>query len=342
MAQVLADFHHTGLYHSLHLLFEERLGMELYRPVGGDWFLEGFFWIAEPYKNNWVTINQYLSVHQSEIPNEPRYRLNTVDKVENGVYRIGSHRAVELQTFKEMEFDYIVASIPLHYREFTRLRDLYQPKAKVICQVGNQFDFPFEWTNNILSSTKYTNIPPNINAVFYHQEFPLDIFRYQPLRNTKVISSFLHQFPRRGSFTTWQNMELNMPEYEFRVYGSGGWKEYLQTDSEVAQAMHDSDIIVHFKEEGDGFGHIVHNVFAVGRVLVTKADYYRGQMPWDLMIDGKTCLFWRDDKKIAWNVDRIRNADLAQIGQQAYNRFLDVVNYEKEEKSIREFLEKCQ
>lgn len=341
MAKVLADFHHTGLYHSLHLLFEERLGMELYRPVGGDWFLEGFWRIAEPYNNHWVTVNQYLSVHQSEIPNEPRYRLNKVEKVQNGVYYIGSHRAIELQTFKEMEFDYIIASIPKHYREFTRLRDLYQPKAKVICQVGNQFDFPFEWVSNILSSTKYENIPLEKNTVFYHQEFPLDIFSFQPISNTRKISSFLHLFSQRIDYPLWLELQLKMPEWTFKEYGSQGKESYLQTDMELARAMHDSDIVMHFKEEGDGFGHIVHNVFATGRVLVTKEAYYKGRMAYDLMIDGETCLFWRTDKQTEWNISRIEDADLELIGQQAHNRFINVVDYDKEERAVREFLERA-
>ena len=208
--RVLADFHHTGLYLSLHLLFEKRLGWELYRPIGSDWFVEGFFRVAEPYNNDWQTINQFLSVHQQGIPKH--MRLNTVDVVENGIYQMGYARGIELQTFKDMEFDYIIGSIPDHYREFTRLRDLYQRKAKVICQVGNQFDFAWDNVRNLMSSTKYTDVPPHINSVFYHQEFPLDIFRYKPVKHSQIISSFLHLFHRYSDYKTWKLLEHNFPE----------------------------------------------------------------------------------------------------------------------------------
>ena len=342
MAQkVLADFHHTGLYLSLQLLFEKRLGMELYRPVGLDWFGEGFWRVAEPYNNDWQTINQYLSIHQEEIPKNRR--LNQVAEVENGVYRIGWQRAIELQTFKRMQFDYIVPSIPLHYREFTRLRKLYQPQAKVICQVGNQFDFPWEWASNIMTSTKYVDIPPDKHSIFYHQEFPLEIFAFSRYRNTKVSSSFLHLFHRRKDYPLWLELPKYFPsEWTFKTYGAEGSEAYLDSDEALAGAMADSDLIFHFKEEGDGFGHIVHNAFAMGRVLVTKKAYYEGRMPFDLMQDGVTCVFWHDDQSIEWNVGRILSLNLPDIGLQAHNRFNEVVNYPEESDRVAKFLATAQ
>lgn len=339
--RVLADLHHTGLYHSLQLLFENRLGMELYRPIGLDWFGEGFWRVAEPYNNDWQTVNQYLSLHQEGLPNESRYRLNRDALVENGVYRIDGQRAVELQTFKKIKFDYLVPSIPLHYREWHRLRNLYQPTAKVICQVGNQFDFPWEWAQNILSSTKYSQIPSHISHIFYHQEFPLDIFSFAPTRNTKVISSFLHLFHRLKDYQLWLKLPEMMPEYTFKEYGAEGKEPYLESDELLAEAMKNSDLIVHFKEGGDGFGHIVHNVFAIGRPLLTKKEYYKGKMAFDLMVDGATCLFWRDDKPFEWNIDRIKSFNWADLGVNAHNRFNEVVNFEREAGEIAQFLEKA-
>jgi len=336
--RVLADFHHTGLYNSLHLLFEKRLGMELYRPIGVDWFAEGFWRVAEPYNNDWQTVNQYLSVHQAEIPKH--MRLNKVELVENGVYEIGWQRAIELQTFKKMKFDYIIGSIPSHYREFTRLRNLYQPQAKVICQVGNQFDFPWEWASNIMSSTKYTNIPTDKHVIFYHQEFPLEIFNYTPLPKQQSVCSFLHHFGRRKDYPLWLEMKRLMPDWEFRQYGSEGIEPYLADDTALAQAMLASKLIVQFKEEGDGFGHIIHNIFAMGRVCITKKEYYQNRMAFDLMVDGATCFFWRDDQSVQWNIDRILSFNLETIGRNAYNRFIEVVNYDKEADEINHWLEK--
>jgi hypothetical protein len=337
--RVLADLHHLGLYKSLYLLFEERLGMELYRPIGSDWFAEGFFWIAENYGNDWQTINQFLSPHQEALPDEPRYRLNQVDVVENGVYHIGFQRAIELQTFKKMKFDYIIASIPKHYREFTRLRDLYQPDAKVICQVGNKFDFPWEWAQNILTSSKYDKIPDDKNVIHYHQEFPLDIFSFSEVPYSRRAGSFLHLFNRYKDYPLWLEIQQHMSDWTFKEYGAEGKEKYLGTDKELADAMQMCDLIFHFKDGGDGYGHIIHNIFAMGRVVVTKEEYYKDSMAGDLMVDGVTCLFWRDGKDIAWNIARILEADLGEIGANAFAKFTQVVDFEKEAEDVRGWLE---
>ena len=343
MAKALADFHHTGLYLSLHLLFEKRLGIELYRPVGSDWFTEGFFRIAEPYQNNWQTVNQFLSIHQKGIPKH--MRLNKVDVVENGVYQMGYARGVELQRFKKMDFDYIIGSIPDHYKEFTRLRNMHQPKAKVICQVGNQFDFAWKDVKNLMSSTKYADVPTNINSVFYHQEFPTSIFTFRPVKFTKTISSFLHLFHRYPDYAIWKKLEQRLTDYTFKEYGSMGKENYLVSDRELAKAMHDSDFIVHFKGAGDGFGHIIHNIFACGRVGIIIPDYYKGTFAEELMIDGQTCIFWEKDKDFEYNVRKIEmigQGDIERMSVNAHNRFNEVVDYNKEELAIKDFLDRCQ
>ncbi len=45
--RVLADYHHGSLLRSLVMLFEGRLGMELYRPIGLEWFHEGYWAVSE-------------------------------------------------------------------------------------------------------------------------------------------------------------------------------------------------------------------------------------------------------------------------------------------------------
>jgi hypothetical protein len=44
--RVLADFHHGSLLRSLVMLFEDRLGMELYRPIGLQWLHRGYWAIS--------------------------------------------------------------------------------------------------------------------------------------------------------------------------------------------------------------------------------------------------------------------------------------------------------
>ena len=40
---VFADYHHSGLYRSFELLFEKRLGGTLFKPIGWDWWNQGYW-----------------------------------------------------------------------------------------------------------------------------------------------------------------------------------------------------------------------------------------------------------------------------------------------------------
>ena len=46
----------------------------------------------------------------------------------------------------------------------------------------------------------------------------------------------------------------------------------------------------HDKEQGDGFGHVIHQWAAVGRPLIGHASHYRGRMAESLWQDGVTCI----------------------------------------------------
>ena len=69
MSRVLCDFHHSSLLRSLVLLFEERLDMALYRPIGMDWFDEGFWAI----NNQRDTAEQFLKPESQALDGTPEY-----------------------------------------------------------------------------------------------------------------------------------------------------------------------------------------------------------------------------------------------------------------------------
>ncbi|MEK6881264.1 MAG: hypothetical protein AABY22_16705, partial [Nanoarchaeota archaeon] len=141
--KVFTDFHHGDLYYSFQLLFEKRLGWELYRPIGTDWQSEGFWKIADPYGDNSDTIMQFLGISPGWKPKDQTPPLNDVSYKEGDVYQLFEyphgtrHKAITLETFKEMDIDIVIASIPAHFAPFQRLIDLYKPKAKLICHFGN-------------------------------------------------------------------------------------------------------------------------------------------------------------------------------------------------------------
>jgi len=66
--KVFADLHHGDLFYSLQLLFEKRLKAELYRPVGIEWWKEGFWNVF----NHPATAQQYLDFNSSGEENKKK------------------------------------------------------------------------------------------------------------------------------------------------------------------------------------------------------------------------------------------------------------------------------
>jgi hypothetical protein len=41
--KVLIDYHHSDLFEGHHLLFQDRFGWDVFRPIGMDWFHEEYW-----------------------------------------------------------------------------------------------------------------------------------------------------------------------------------------------------------------------------------------------------------------------------------------------------------
>ena len=229
---VLADFHNAGLFFSLKLLLEDRFKGTLLRPIGMEWFSNGFFSIAEPYQNNSDTIKQYLQIKPEFKPIDNTPILNKNISFNNSFYEVDetSHgyiqKCITWQQFLDTDIDLIIASIPRHWVTFTKLRDLYKPKAKVICQSGNIF-----WENeealkdgtvkNLLASVKPFKIDSSINAVWYHEE--MKIIDFKESSTHRKIYSFVNCLPNPELFFKYKNA---LTDYDMKSYGAScpdGW-----------------------------------------------------------------------------------------------------------------------
>lgn len=333
--KVLADMHHQQLFHSLELLFEKRLGWELYTMKGLEWFNEGFWKGAEAYANNVGTVGQYLGL-----------RGKTPDS--NGVCVVDGTKGLTLEGFKTMPVDIVIASIPAHVKSFNDLIKKYKPQAKLIYQVGNHFgSIDFSLVKNLMSSTMPEQVPSNVNAVFYHQEFSLDVFKYEPPQESKAIRSFVHTLSIAGHFQAdWQDflsLEKALPELKFEAYGAGCRDGCIGGEGEIARLIRESLFGFHLKNMADGFGHTIHNWFACGRPVIVRKSQYQGKLAGQLMIDGLTCIDL-DKGSLESNVERIRKASQPEehnkMCQQAFDKFKRVCDFDKEFLKIKTFLEK--
>ena len=272
---------------------------------------------------------------------------------------VNNHKAVTLEQFKNIKFDIIVTSYLPHYETFTKLRDMYQPQARVVCQAGNNWLHAVDWgiTKNLMAScAPDPSVPDSVNKVFYHQEFPLDIYRYEdPDRYPAVrrifsyIRSFVNTFDSsdlfKEDFELFSKLEKLMPNYHFESHGASCRDGVVLGDHKIAKLMRESLFGFHLKRGGDGFGHIIFNWFACGRPPIVKMEYYKNQLASNLMIDGVTCIAidGLTPEEIKNKIIKYGEPNIyRELCENARKTFDKLVNFDKEFEEIKLFLDRLQ
>lgn len=346
MRKVFVDYHHTSLLRSLILLFHNRLGMDVYRPIGMEWFEEGY-WGINDQKD---TAEQFLSLDQAYVPGDGTPPLNKIGDQENGIYTVvdpggtTNHQACTLEYFKNNKFDFVVASIPAHIPMFEALIAKYQPEAKLIVQMGNMWPDKLFSGYNVLASVKPRVLPAN--TMFYHQEFDLKIFSPSKAEPTRNIYSFVNVI--KNMDIAWQDYKalkriLKSKGYKFKSFGGQCPDGNMNGPNDLAVKMREAELIFHVKPGGDGFGHIIHNAYAVGRPVITRKSHYHNQLAEELMVPGTFIdLDQHSIPDVANMIVRLTHSPdkLAEMGRLAAQRFDEVVDYVKEAKEIYGWLER--
>ena len=347
--RVLIDFHHQALFRSLVTLFEDRLGFEVYRPIGLDWHTEGY-WAVHDHPD---TAKQFLGMEQGYRPADGTPPLNELAPPEpgwgrypDGVYLVNDPatpdrpvKACTLDFFKNTSFDLIIASIPQHLPLYMRLAANFQPGAHVAMQVGNEWALHSMPATNILASVAPRPVPDGANVCWYSQEFDLEAFRPEPVIGRGVMSCFINVLDggRLGEMLNIRESAGMLAAYSF----GGQCRDGCITGvHELGDEMRGSDIIYHVKPGGDGYGHVLHNAFAVGRPVITRRSHYRGQLG-DQLLTRDTCIDL--DGIRAWRAGQIIKDlgvdGLTAMGQAAADRFREVVDFDEDEANVRCWLE---
>lgn len=331
--KIFSDFHHDDLFHSFHLLFEKRLGWELYAPVGSDWYTKGWW----QYSTEPRVIDEYL------VTGKKWRDCGDYSLMENPCHN-RNLKALTFDQFKEMDIDIIISSVPEHEVIYWKLQKEFKPKAKLIQHWGNEWkDFESSFIKNWLVSCAPFKILPEINAVFYHQEFDLKLFNYEPSAPSKPIRSFVNDLPNLKDWKLFKRFEKELKRWDWKSHGLGCRDGNIRPLTSLVKQMKDSSFIFHAKHLGDGFGHIIHNIFALGRPALVRGKWYKGRLAEALIQDGKTCLDL-DKHSFTENCERIlamaKSDVYYKFCERAKKRFDEVVNYDKEEKEIRKFLER--
>lgn len=339
--KVLADYHHEDLYESLRILFEDRLDFELYRGIGVDWYREGFWSVYEAED----TANQYLGLHLGQDlqllqkqAGKTWLNLNHMEE-KAGVYFVPRHgpntihKAITLQAFKDTKFDVIVSSMPGHYSRFEDLKNRFQPQAKHIFQMGNNWSIP-GGVRNLLNSTT-VGASSDINTVYYHQEFSLKRFYPESPLKIKSLANLQHYMHDRGRFEQLRSM---MPDWEFKAYGAGNPDGSLDPET-LDRDMRQLGFIWHVKQGGEGYGYNIHYGFACGKPIVLNTSGLGGFTAGKLFSD--TTIINIDE-----GLDRVREKlntwadNYDSISKIIKQKFDEVVNFDQEFLEIKKFMDR--
>lgn len=367
--RVLADFHHAGLLQSLILLFEKRLGGQVYRPIGTDWHTKGFWKVYD----HPATVAQFLEAGGNTPDGTAKLNeligsewVGAANEVEGG-YRhpiywkcqdIDSgtfNRAISLQGFFDTKFDIVIASIPAHIEPFKRLCELHPSKPKLIFQIGNAWTTEAGSAPNIMASAKITGVPADTNFIEYHQEFDTSIFSpfsraytgmgFVAGADDKTVASFVNVFNNMGHFESdwglFQAVKRLMPDWTFKSYGGQCPDGALGPAPVLAEAMRNQMFIWHTKAGGDGYGHIIHNAAAVGRPMIVKKSYYVGKMAEPLLIDGETCINidGMDPHEVIEKILHYSEPDRWKtMTVKTYENFKKVVDFDAEAEKLKVFI----
>ncbi len=343
--RLLIDYHHSDLFESHLLLFADRFGWEVWRPIGMEWF-DGGFWNFEREWHGDAVAKQYLQVWDTDLVTGPE-TLRRID----GTHPGRSLEMVTLAGFREMEWDAVISSLPANDHGFWSLAQ--ERNATFGIHIGNEGQ-QSRW--DLASFALVSSIlpwKPPIPHVTYHQPFDTDKVFYHdwPPANREAIASFVQCFPENPvPYAEYLSLARQAPDLQWRVYGAYGSHSEdefacgnLPSTPSVADHMRAAGTIWHAKSWSDGFGHVIHNAFAVGRPVVGRASYYRGKLAEPLWVDGVTSfdIDRRDNAELLSILRRLRDDDdyHRTISLNAAQRFREVVDWEGEADAIRAMME---
>lgn len=345
---ILSDYHHSSLFYSMQLLFEKRLGHSLFRQIGMEWWEKGYWAI----NNLEPTAKQYLEIRSQPTDGTPPLNDNPKDKyfAPYGMYYLqdkhhgNENVGITFEQFEKMNIDIIIASIPQHVKPFKELAKM--KNAKFIFQMGNRFN---EIINNmheipnLMASIKPFPVPSTCNAVFYRQEFPLDIFNPTTTPPDRLITSFINVYANNGGYENYMALRAMMPDWDFSSYGGQCESGAITGIENMAAIMKKSAWGFMVKAGADGYGHVLHNWFACGIPVIINYEEYKKELGGDLLIPGETCLVAEVGQNMQSVADAIQNMKplhYVMMKQEVERKFNEVVNFENDADNVRQFLTK--
>lgn len=265
---------HADLAYSMSLLFEKRIGWNLYLPSPHDpaWSRESFF--------------------TPPVPN------STEEVGENGVSKVVvtthdcTFNMITFDKFMATDFNFLVITSRPNEFPIIELGKKHKPSAKIVHHIANIGEGPIG-CNNVLLSTK-TAMPANVN---WKKFTPEHHAKYCPsdITQAKSIRSYFNYM--RGyvlEMGSWTAAQQILPDFDFRMHG--GAPPYESTHGSVSHdvlhiSMQEAQFIWHTKPAG-GCGYTARQALSCGKPLIVKLDYSKHYttLAQDYLVDGVNCI----------------------------------------------------
>jgi len=346
MIRVLCDAIHADLWESLRLLFEVRLGWELYRPVGMEWQEQGIWRFEQHQPYGAGVAHQFLDPWPTDFTRSPDDPLGWSER-QDTTHPDEWLRLVTHEQARSQPWDLVLATLSENEQGLWRFSQ--DAGAHFGIQVGNQGAqnlWPLA-EFGLLSVTTPGFIPWRPH-VYYRQEFDLDLFAADyGAEAHDLVMNRVQCTSQTPDHERWRRMAALVPEARFRWYGHCEPRDEWfggdhPTTAEVADSMHAARIAWHPKRWSDGYGHVIHNWFSIGRPVIGSAGYYADKLAGPLFEEGVT----------SFDMDRLTDGDLAGVVRMLLHdedrwltmceasarRFRDVVDFDGEADAIRTML----
>lgn len=342
--RVLCDAIHADLWESLRLLFEVRLGWQLYRPIGMEWAERGIWRFEQHQPYGQGVAHQFLDVWPTDrIQQGPT--LERDDTTHPGQVQ----RLVTYEQARSHQWDLVLATLAENEQGLWQFAQ--DVGAHYGIQVGNQGAanlWPLAEFG--LLSVTTPGFKPWKPHVYYRQEFDRALFHPDAGAGAEpdLVMNRVQCTSQTGDHARWRLMAAAVPEARFRWYGHCEPRDEWfggddATTPAVATSMHRARIAWHPKRWSDGYGHVIHNWFSIGRPVIASAGYYADKLAGPLFLEGET----------SFDMDRLSDAELAgtvrmllhdedrwlRMCEASADRFAAVVDFDAEAAEIRAVLE---
>lgn len=341
MRRVLVDRHQADLFRAMQRLFEDRLGFEVWTPIGHEWWDAGYWRFGECFGDDRLA-KQYLIADARYTPvGEGEWVTRDTAHPEAPIRCVSLERARDLGGW-----ELIVATVQENQHGLARFAS--ESAARFAVQVGNTGQqVAWDLDPLVISSSE---MPIVGRGVCVHQEFDSGRggtfgFADPSLADRRSVRNFvnlIHRIPQSWEPFLEAERRLAARGFTFHAHGHEGRDGIVQPSSRIGGLMAASGWGWHVKPVGDGFGHVIHGWAAVGRPLVGDSRPYQGKLGEPLWEHGVTCV----DLAVvpleeALNLmaevsdDPERHAGMCRAIRE---RFDETVCYDEEEQVIRRLL----